>query len=122
MPVLFSLRTITLNGRIIVSYYAYDFVQRAEVLIPFALLISTIRVLTGLNANHELVALMASGIPLKRLLRPFILVGLLLTALLYVNTEFSLPHALKEIKHISESKMRKKNKSTQPYAVQHLIP
>lgn len=107
--------------REIASYYAYDFVQRVEVLIPFALLISTIRVLTSLNVHHELVALMASGIPIKRLLSPFIFVALICIALLYVNTEFSLPQALKEIKHISEKMAKKKNKSSRLFPVQHLI-
>src|ERR1700722_2577297 len=34
-------------------YYLADFSKRVEVLIPFALLISTIKVLTSLNQHHE---------------------------------------------------------------------
>lgn len=104
----------------ILSYYGNDFVQRMEVLIPFALLISTIKVLCGLNAHNELVALMANGVSLKRLLLPFILIGLFFTAVMYINTEFTLPYALREIKLISETKMKQKNRSSQPFAVQHL--
>src|SRR5579862_8822250 len=48
-------------------YYSYQFIKRADMLIPLALLIATLKVLFTINARGELVALQASGIPTKRI-------------------------------------------------------
>jgi len=92
-------------------YYLFDFIKLLEVLIPFALLISTIKMITSLNMHNELVALLSSGIKLKRLLRPFLILGFLFTALLYFNTEIFLPQALKELKSFKEDKAINKAKN-----------
>lgn len=75
-------------------YYLSDFTKRMDVLIPFALLIATVRTLTQLNMHHELTALLASGISLNRLMRPFLLIGFAFTLLIYINYQFFLPAAL----------------------------
>jgi lipopolysaccharide export system permease protein len=59
-------------------YYLFTFSSRAEILIPFALLIALIKTLCTLNTRNELIALMASGIKLQTLVRPFFYVGLFL--------------------------------------------
>lgn len=102
-------------------YYISDFARRMEVFIPFALLISTVKVLCSLNIHNELVALMASGIPLKTLLRPFLLIALLCVALLYVNTEWLVPRAMNALKHIEEAHQRVKRQAMKLPNVQHLI-
>jgi len=101
-------------------YYFGEFVKRAEVLIPFALLITTIRTLCSLNVHNELVALMSSGISLRTLMRPFIFLGLFFTLLLYLNTQFFLPDALKSLRHIHDAHSRVKRGTGQD-AVQHLV-
>lgn len=87
----------------ITRYYLFVFSSRADILIPLALLIATTKTLCTLNIHNELVALMASGIRLKSLLRPFILLGLLCTALLFINEQFLLPTALKKLGRIEEA-------------------
>lgn len=52
-------------------YYLFEFIKRADLLIPLAVLITTIKVLFALNIKGELVALRASGLSLKVILRPF---------------------------------------------------
>lgn len=84
-------------------YYAYTFIMRMEILVPFALVVSTIRTLCQLNENRELVVLMACGIRLKRLLRPFLTVGLICVLLMYLNEQFLLPYAVKQIINIEET-------------------
>ncbi len=101
-------------------YYLCEFVKRADVLIPFALLLATIRTLCNLNMHNELIALFASGIKVKTLLRPFVFVGLFFTALLFLNSEVLQPKALNELKHLSDKHASLKNKKKQHLAVQHV--
>lgn len=102
-------------------YYLSDFAKRMEVLIPFALLISTIKVLCSLNIHNELVALMASGLPLRTLLRPFLVVAFSCVALLYANTEWLVPKAMNALKHIEEAHQRQRRQALKLPNVQHLV-
>jgi lipopolysaccharide export system permease protein len=102
-------------------YYLSDFAKRMEVLIPFALLLATIKVLCSLNIHHELVALMASGIPLKLLLRPFLLLALICIILLYANTEWLVPRAMNALKTIEETHQRQRRQALKLPTVQHLV-
>jgi lipopolysaccharide export system permease protein len=106
----------------IVSFYLYEFSNRLEVLLPIALLIATIKTLTSLNVHNELVALMASGIALKRLLRPFLFLGLLFTLLMYINNQVFLPKAKTKLSHIENVKKKdKREKMAERPQVQHVI-
>lgn len=105
----------------VIIYYFCDFLKRAEVIIPFALMIATIKTLCSLNIHHELVALMASGVELKTLLKPFIFLGLLFTLLIYVNTEIFLPVALKNLSMIDTARSIQKNKTHHLPSVQHVV-
>lgn len=105
----------------ILFYYLYDFIQRASLIIPFAIMLATIRTLTLLNMHHELIALMANGVSLHTLLRPFIFIGLFLTLLMYANTQFVMPFALKELKRWDDARTLAKSKSSQIHSVQTLL-
>ncbi len=105
----------------IALYYACDFAKRLDVLAPFALMIATIKTVTGLNIHNELVALMASGLRLKFLLRPFVFLGLICVLIVYVNTEWIIPKALNTIKHIDEKRSHQKVKNREQPSVQHFI-
>lgn len=104
----------------LITYYLCEFIKRADVIIPFALLLAGIRTLTTLNIHNELVAMMASGIQLQTLLRPLVIVGLAVTFFMYVNEEILLPMSLNKIKHINDTHVRAKNKSNEHPAVQHV--
>ena len=101
---------VEFRWRELAAYYLSDFIKRVEVIIPFAIMIATIKTLCGLNIHNELVALMASGIKLKTLLKPFVLIGLFFVLLVYLNTEVLLPKALKNIKMIDAYAQGKKTK------------
>lgn len=77
----------------IAFYYLCHFIKRLEILVPLALMLATLRTLCQANVNNELVALLASGINLKRLSRPFFLIALASTLLIYANYQFALPNA-----------------------------
>ncbi|HEV8052538.1 MAG TPA: LptF/LptG family permease [Parachlamydiaceae bacterium] len=94
----------------ILKFYAFEFVTKMDVLVPFALLIATVKTLCSLNTHNELVALMASGIKLKRLLLPFVALGLFLTALMYFNTEVLHPMAMRYNTKLDHSRAKAKHK------------
>lgn len=73
------------------SFYSYQFIKRLELLLPLSLLISSIRTLTTLNANRELVALQASGLSLKKIFRPFFQLAIVCSLLGYCNEEVFIP-------------------------------
>lgn len=102
-------------------YYLCDFANRAEVLLPFCLLIATIRILCNLNAHNELVALMSSGISLHTLMRPFLFVGFSCVLLMYINVEFIESKALRMLNQIHDSQSSKKAKKTPDLIAHHLV-
>lgn len=85
-------------------YYLCELFRRLNILLPFALLLATIKTLCRLNAQHELIALMASGVSIQRLLQPLLLVGIICTGISYLNTEMVLPLAQKELKKIEDKR------------------
>jgi lipopolysaccharide export system permease protein len=78
----------------IVIYYFFHFIKRADLLIPMALLISTLKVLFALNSRGELIALQASGLPRKKILRPFFFIGLVCVLFNLLSSELLLPSSL----------------------------
>ncbi|MDF2549160.1 MAG: hypothetical protein K0S07_227 [Chlamydiales bacterium] len=84
----------------IAKRYSYIFVQRADILVPFAFLIASIKTLAALKESHALIALRASGIPLKVILQPFLRSALLLVGLLYFSFERILPPAMDELEQM----------------------
>jgi lipopolysaccharide export system permease protein len=102
----------------LLQYYFFEFIQRMDVLLPFALLIATIRTLTLLNIQNELVALLAGGIKMKTLLRPFILLGLVCVAIVYANSQYMIPYALQEMRHIRDVHSFQKNNKKKKIIVQ----
>lgn len=102
-------------------YYGTEFVRRSDVLVPFGLMVATVRTLTKLNQHNELTALRAAGIPLATLMRPFIHVGLLFTTLLYVNEQWVLPYSMNLMRQIDETKSSYKRKQHNQLSAQHLV-
>lgn len=102
-------------------YYGSEFVHRSDVLIPFALLIATVRTLTKLNQNNELTALRAAGIPLSRLVQPFLLIGLLFTILSYASEQWLVPPSMSILKQIQDAHSSQKRKLHENLAAQHLV-
>ncbi len=91
-----------------VVYYFYTFFRRLDILLPFTVLIGSIRLLVSFQTKNELVALLASGIPLRTLLRPFLIVALALTSFLYANFEWILPVAVPQAIYIQENSFGKR--------------
>lgn len=105
----------------ILLYYLCQFTRRADILIPFALLIGVIKVLTTLNQRNELVVLVTSGIPLKRLLRPFFAASILCMTLLYFNFQWVTPKSLQQLQSFEDHFFRDKTKKEDSSLVHHLF-
>jgi lipopolysaccharide export system permease protein len=75
-------------------YYGYQFVKRADLLIPLALLVATVKVAGTLNIRREWTALQASGVSTKTLCRPFFLAAACCTLFSYWNFEVLMPQSL----------------------------
>lgn len=102
-------KSLGLSYGSIAIYYWFIFILRVEILVPFAFSIALVRCLCSLNVHNELIALMGSGTPLKRLLRPFLLFSLLLTLALFINTEYLYPRASSYLKTVESLKVKSKN-------------
>lgn len=75
-------------------YYGREFFQRLNVLVPFSLLIASIRTLLKLNYDGELIALLGGGISLRQMMTPLLIIGLLVTCIQYLNMEVFLPNTV----------------------------
>lgn len=93
---------IRFNPREFFVYYGGELIQKIDVILPFGILVATIRVLTALNAHNELVALLTAGVPVTRLLRPFVIIGLLGVMILYLSEEIFSPWLISSARAIGE--------------------
>ncbi len=91
----FKTSTLTMASALV--YYLNQFMKRLDFLIPMALLLSTIKVLTTLNARNEWTVFQVAGLSTRTLLKPFITVALLCSVFLWTNFEFLLPKAMHNI-------------------------
>lgn len=92
-------------------YYLFEFVHRIEVLIPFALLLATMRVLLKLNTNNEMTALQCGGLSLKKIMQPFLILAAVCTLLLYANQQWAVPHSLAQVKFLHAIRKQKPAKN-----------
>ena len=95
-----SIESMRKSPELLFRYYGAVFIKRLEVLLPFALMLGTIRSLQILYRERGFVAGLTSGIPIKRLLRPFYLLGFVSLVLLLASEQWFVPYALKEINWI----------------------
>lgn len=88
--------------REVIFYYINQLLKRLDFLIPMAILLATIKVLTSLNLRNEWLVLQTAGISTRRLLRPFFCVAIAGSFFIYLNFEVFLPSAMR---HIDEFKI-----------------
>ncbi len=81
-------------------------------LLPLSILLSSIYSLTRLNNARELVALLSSGIPIRKILRPFWLVACGIFAFQIINQQFFLPKARYAIDDMKNTYVRDVRKLT----------
>lgn len=84
-------------------YYAANFSKRLDILVPFSLLLTSIRTIFSMQQKGEFVAMLASGVSKKTLLKPFLMVSFLATFGLYANYECTLPLAIPRLNLIADT-------------------
>ncbi|MDB6082098.1 MAG: hypothetical protein JWO53_1370 [Chlamydiia bacterium] len=92
-----------------VEFYLATFSKRLDVLLPFSILLATVRTLCSLQSRGELVAMLASGISKKTLLSPFLVVSACCSLLVYANYEWALPSAIPKIVNLVETRFGKES-------------
>lgn len=105
----------------VLTYYTFQFIKRAELLIPLALLIAALKVLFSINAKGELVALQASGLALKKILRPFFFIALLCTLFNLISAEFLQPAALNYLDRFREEHFKHSHRGNRKEPI-HVLP
>ncbi len=80
-----------------IVYYGNQLIKRSSFLFPISLLLATIKVVTKLDRENEWLILQLAGLSSRRLFRPFFLLSLGSTLLLYLNFEYLLPKALQQL-------------------------
>ncbi len=76
--------------------------------LPLAILLSSIMSFGNLGEHNELVAMKAAGIPLKKIMRPLIVISLLLSVVAFVFSNYVLPVAnLKMVSLLTEVREQK---------------
>jgi len=68
------------------------------VVAPIALLISTIHVLNRLNADSGIIILTAAGSTVWRVMRPFMLLGMIVTAFVFFSNAYLSPQSLRTLR------------------------
>lgn len=80
-------------SRIITDYY-FGFIPRiVAMLFPLFIFISVIFFTSKMAGRSEVVAILSSGVSFNRYLRPFVIGGLLMTALLWLGYQYIIPRA-----------------------------
>lgn len=106
----------------IFRYYLFQFVKRADILLPLGVLIGTLKVLFDLNTNREILAFQSVGIRLKQLLTPFLTIGLAAGLFNVALNEYVVPHSLNSIDKFYDAHLRHsfRGKRSEPLHVMHL--
>lgn len=102
-------------------YYLFQFVKRADLLLPLAILIATLKVLFSMNARGELIALQAAGLPLKKILRPFFFLAILCALFNLISSEFLMPASLNHLDHFREQHFKHSYRGHRKEPV-HVLP
>ncbi len=82
-----------LNGWDIAEYYFYKLPELLPTVLPMGLLLAMLFALAQHNKHHELVAIRAAGVSLWRLAAPYLVVGVVASAVLFVADEVVGPRA-----------------------------
>lgn len=92
-------------------YYFYQFSKHADVLIPISLLVSGLKVILTANVHREILVLMATGISLKKITRPFLLFAVIIMGLCYLNFEYMQPHVYVKLMEFEQHYFHKSSAS-----------
>jgi len=79
----------------LIAFYVYYCPTILVQIMPMAVLLSTIYLLSNLNKNNEIIAMKAGGVGLWRVLAPVLVVGMVLSALIFIINDRIIPTSSK---------------------------
>lgn len=91
----------------IVAFYFYYTPTIFVQITPMAALLSTIYMLSNLNKNNEIIAMKSSGISLWRILAPLLVLGLLISAFVFMVNDKVIPLTSKVSQMIRREELEK---------------
>ncbi len=78
---------------VVMKYYIYQVPIILSLTVPFAILLALLYCLGNASRNNEIIAMRTSGIALFRIIRPFLVIGILLYATTFTLSEVFVPKA-----------------------------
>lgn len=105
----------------ILAYYSFQFIKRADLLVPLALLVATMKVLFAMNQKGELIALQSSGLARKKIARPFFILALFCALFNLLSSEFFLPSSLNQLDHFRQKHFRHSRSGNRKTPI-HVLP
>ncbi len=91
----------------IVAFYVYYSPTMLIQIIPMAVLLSTIYILSNLNRHNEIIALRTSGLSLWRILCPIIIIGLLISMAVFIVNDRIVPKSSRIANTIRRDELEK---------------
>ena len=89
----------------ILAFYFYLAPFAFVNMVPFACLLASVYVFNSLSKNHEITAVVASGISLWRLLRPVLLVTFLLCLITFIVNDKFVPQTMEKANQVRQEKL-----------------
>jgi len=93
-------RELNLGVADVAHLYILKMPELLGTVLPVALLLALLYTLTNLSRHNEIVAMRTAGLSLVRISRPFLLVGVLMSVLLFLVTEYFGPRAAERMAEI----------------------
>lgn len=91
----------------IIAFYVYYIPTIFIQVIPMAVLLSTIYMLSNLNKNNEITAMKSSGIGLWRILTPILVIGFLISSATFIINDRFIPMSSKIAQMIRREELEK---------------
>ncbi len=92
----------------VISYMLYQIPNIAFMVMPLAVLLSTLLSLGLLSKNGEIIAMKAGGLPLHRIVAPIFITALVLSGLLFWANQTVIPYCNAKAEYIKQVKIEKK--------------
>jgi LPS export ABC transporter permease LptG len=105
----------------ILSFYVYYIPTIFLQVTPMAVLLSTVFLLSNLNKHNELIAMRSSGISLWRIMAPLIVIGMLVSMVVFAVNNTVIPVSSKVANHIRREEIEsQKMKESQPKVIRNV--
>jgi LPS export ABC transporter permease LptG len=101
-------------GTSIAAFYVYYLPTIFIQVTPMAVLLSSIFVLSNLNKHNEITAMKSSGISLWRILSPVLIVGFIISAVVFAVNDRIIPTSSKIANYIRTEELEKKKSASPP--------